>query len=716
MHIDYFNKLKLSLTPENAETFSKCEKLIKEKCKALKEVGETYYSRAYNTANYLCGLNLDLNTILAGFLHGFFIRNLITEEEIKTHVNSEVFLILSTLKKVETIEHSSKETEAENIRNMFVAMAKDMRVIIVKLSDVRERFSVFPSLDKTEQNTLLTEVKDIYSPLAERLGLNGLKGDLEDALFKFTKPNEFLELNKKLSEKIEQRNNQVQEVKLSLVKMLEEMNIKGEISGRQKRISSVYKKIQNKTHSLDGVFDLVALRVIVETIEQCYAVLGRIHTMYRPLNDRFKDYIALPKQNGYQSLHTTVLNEQNMPFEIQIRTSEMHQYAEFGVAAHWVYKEGGKSNSFDKKFGWIRKIMEESKNLSNEEFVEVLKTDIFSGQIFVQSPQGKVISFPEGATPIDFAFAIHSGLGEKCVGAKINGKICPLVTKLNNGDTVEIITSNLSKGPSRDWLNYVVSSGAKSKIKAYFKREMKDENIKKGKAILEQSAKNKGILLYKLLEEKYLEQLFTRYKLNSLDDMYASLGYGGLTSTQVLNKLQAIYNKENAEEIALQEMEEGQNNITIHSMNENDAIVVRGEGNMLTRFAGCCKPIPGDSIVGFVSRGRGVTVHRTDCVNVPYLDKDRIIKCTWQEDKVKSFSASIRIMALDSLGALNEITKIIASQKLNITSISAKPQTKGRSLVDVTLTLNKKEQLPLLINQIKKSESVIDAFRSSAKE
>ena len=334
----------------------------------------------------------------------------------------------------------------------------------------------------------------------------------------------------------------------------------------------------------------------------------------------------------------------------------------------------------------------------------------------MQSPKGKVISFPEGATSIDFAFAIHSNIGEKCVGAKINGKICPLTTKLNNGDTVEIITSTLSKGPSRDWLNYVVSSGAKSKIRAYFKREMKDDNIKKGKAILEQSAKNKGIQLYKLLEEKYLQQLYSRYKLHDIDDMYASLGYGALTSTQVLNKLQAIYNKENADEIAMQEMVERQNNISIQSKSDNDAIIVRGEGNMLTRFAGCCKPIPGDSIVGFVSRGRGVTIHRSDCVNVPYLDKDRIIKCTWQEDKIKSFSASIRIMALNSTGALNEITKIIASQKLNINSISAKPLTKGRSCIDITLTFNKKEQLPLLISQLKSVESVIDAFRSSAKE
>ncbi len=450
-------------------------------------------------------------------------------------------------------------------------------------------------------------------------------------------------------------------------------------------------------------------------MDQCYTVLGKIHTLFRPI-DRFKDYIALPKQNGYQSLHTTVLNEENQPFEIQIRTTEMHQYAEFGVAAHWVYKEGGKSSSFDKKFGWIRKIMEESKNLSNEEFVEVLKTDIFSGQIFVQSPQGKVIAFPEGATPIDFAFAIHSNIGEKCVGSKINGKICPLTTQLNNGDTVEIITSNLSKGPSRDWLNYVVSSGAKSKIKAYFKREMKDDNIKKGKAILEQAAKNKGIQLYKLLEEKYLNKLFFRYKLNNIDEMYASLGYGALTSTQVLNKLQNAYNKENADEIALEELNQKQNNISLQSEKEEDAIIVRGEGNMLTRFAKCCNPIPGDSIVGFVSRGRGVTVHRSDCVNVPYLDVNRIIKCSWQEDKVKSFNASIRIMALDSMGALNEITKIIAAHKLNISSISAKPLTKGRSCIDISLTFNKKEQLPVLINQIKNLESVIDAFRSSAKE
>ena len=431
------------------------------------------------------------------------------------------------------------------------------------------------------------------------------------------------------------------------------------------------------------------------------------------MHDRFKDYIALPKNNGYQSLHTTVVwNE--LPFEIQIRTKDMHQYAEFGVAAHWVYKEGGKSNNSDKKFGWIRKMMEDSKDLTAEEFVEVLKTDIFIGHIFVQSPQGKVISFPEGATPIDFAFAIHSNIGERCVGAKINGKISPLTTKLNNGDTVEIITSNTAKGPSRDWLNFVASTGAKNKIRAYFKREMKDENIKKGKAILEQSAKNRGMQLYKLLQDKYLESLFYRYKLSSLDEMYASLGYGAITSTQILNKLQAVYNKYNAEEIALQEIQE--ENINISSKTDNDAIIVRGEGNMLTRFAKCCNPIPGDSIVGFVSRGRGVTVHRIDCVNVPYLDKERLIRCTWQEDKVSSFTASIRIIAVDSAGTLSEISQKIAEHKLNIKSITAKPLSKDRSCIDVILTLKKKEQLPNIINQLKKCDCVIDTYRSSSKE
>ena len=706
------DNLKITLSNSDEKLVLNCENLLNN---LVTQETKVLLNLSYNTAIYLDSLKLDLNTIIAGFLLGFFRKNIISEEDILSNSNNEVLNILSSLKKVENTEHTSIETEAENIRNMFVAMAKDMRVIIVKLADVRESLININLLSETEKKLLLTEVKDIYSPLAERLGLNSLKGDLEDNLFKLTKPAEYKELSILMSKSLASRTDEINKIKSQLEAMLKDLGINGIVYGREKRIASVYKKITNKTNSLDNIYDLIALRIIVDNVEQCYTVLGKIHTMFVPLNNRFKDYIALPKQNGYQSLHTTVLNSNNEPFEIQIRTFEMHEYAEYGVAAHWVYKEGGKSSNFDKKFGWLRKMMEESKDLTNEEFIDVLKTDIFSGQIFVQSPLGKVISFPEGATPIDFAFAIHSNIGEHCVGAKVNGKMCPLTSKLNNGDTVEIITSSQSKGPSRDWLNYVVSTGARSKIKAYFKREMKEENIKKGKVMLEQSAKNKALQLHKLLQDDCLEPLYKKYRFSSLDEVYASLGYGGVTTSQVLNKLLDTYNKLHSSEID-ETMQTNDEQVLFSSKNDSDAIVVRGENNMLTRFARCCNAIPGDEIIGFVSRGRGVTIHRADCVNVPFLDKDRLIKCTWQESKVSSFLASIRIIAVNSTGTLSEISQVIANNKVNIQSIESKNFSKDKTYIDLIVTLNKKEQLPILTNSLKKCKSVIDVFRSSSKE
>ncbi len=706
------DNLKITLSNSDEKLVLNCENLLNN---LVTQETKVLLNLSYNTAIYLDSLKLDLNTIIAGFLLGFFRKNIISEEDILSNSNNEVLNILSSLKKVENTEHTSIETEAENIRNMFVAMAKDMRVIIVKLADVRESLININLLSETEKKLLLTEVKDIYSPLAERLGLNSLKGDLEDNLFKLTKPAEYKELSILMSKSLASRTDEINKIKSQLETMLKDLGINGIVYGREKRIASVYKKITNKTNSLDNIYDLIALRIIVDNVEQCYTVLGKIHTMFVPLNNRFKDYIALPKQNGYQSLHTTVLNSNNEPFEIQIRTFEMHEYAEYGVAAHWVYKEGGKSSNFDKKFGWLRKMMEESKDLTNEEFIDVLKTDIFSGQIFVQSPLGKVISFPEGATPIDFAFAIHSNIGEHCVGAKVNGKMCPLTSKLNNGDTVEIITSSQSKGPSRDWLNYVVSTGARSKIKAYFKREMKEENIKKGKVMLEQSAKNKALQLHKLLQDDCLEPLYKKYRFSSLDEVYASLGYGGVTTSQVLNKLLDTYNKLHSSEID-ETMQTNDEQVLFSSKNDSDAIVVRGENNMLTRFARCCNAIPGDEIIGFVSRGRGVTIHRADCVNVPFLDKDRLIKCTWQESKVSSFLASIRIIAVNSTGTLSEISQVIANNKVNIQSIESKNFSKDKTYIDLIVTLNKKEQLPILTNSLKKCKSVIDVFRSSSKE
>lgn len=710
---DFVEKLKAKLTKDEVQLFENAEKLLDFSCKNLdKNLYAEYENRSYLTAKYLFELRLDVNTIIAGLLHEIVKFNLTQIDEVEKQTNSEISRLISSLIQVEKIEHKSKEAEAENIRNMFVTMAKDIRVIIVKLAIVKENLENFNLLTKQQQTDLLIEAKDIYSPLSERLGLNNVKGDIEDYVFMYENPVAYKELKEKLSSQFDARNKQIEEIKIELEQMLKDLNISGTVSGRQKRISSIYKKIQNKTQDFNLIYDLVALRIIVESVEQCYMVLGKIHSKFTPISGKFKDYIALPKQNGYQSLHTTVLAENNQPIEFQIRTKEMHEFADFGIASHWVYKEGGKSTNFDKKFTWLRKVMDDNKDLTAEEFVDVLKTDIFSGQIFVQTPKGKIIEFPEGATPIDFAFAVHSGVGEKCVGAKVNGKMVPLNSTLASGDVVEIITSNMAKGPSRDWINFVKSSSTKQKINAYYKREMKEENIKKGKSILEQSAKNKGIALYKLWEDKYLEDVFKRYKLSGIDEMYASIGFGALTSNQVLNKLQDSARRDENFEDEEEVFQEKAVEIN-YTKKEQDAIMVRGESNMLTRFGKCCNPIPGDEIIGFVSRGRGVTIHRKDCVNVPFLQPERLVKCAWFEDCVTSFSASIRVIALNHTSTLAEISGCLAKLKINVISIMSRLQGKDKIVLDIKVQLSKKEQVPLMLKEIKLLDKVEDAFRSS---
>src|SRR5574344_858700 len=583
-------------------------------------------------------LELDFDMLYAGLLLPLIRNNEIDLSNFSEY-NSAIELANSVLT-IEKVDINNAQNEMTSVRSMLVAMAKDIRVIILKLADVLNTERHSKSLLPAEQATLHSKVEDLYIPLASRLGLSYIKSELQDLDLSYTQPNEYRRLMKILAEDSKERESQMAKVKLELTETLKSLNIKGEVQGRLKHVSSVYNKVHQKNYELNQIYDLVALRVLVNTINECYTVLGVVHTKYTPLDGRFKDYIARPKANGYQSLHTTVLVD-GKPLEIQIRTFEMHNHAEYGIAAHFLYKEHKQGiDELDSKLLWIRKLIENPNLTSSTELIDELKTDVYSGEIFVQTPMGKIIELPENSTPIDFAYAIHSKVGNSCVGAKVNGKMIPLNKTLKNADVVEIITSTNAKGPSKDWLNFVQTNGAKNKINQFFKKEMKDDNIKRGKTMLEQSAKIKEVELKSLLNEKWLPEIFARYSLKDIDDMYAMIGCGGLTTTQILNKLIASFS----------EYDTKQKGFVFKPVSINTAKAEKSSiselSSMMIKYAHCCNPVPGDEIVGFVSRGRGVTIHRSDCKALKSLDADRLMPLSWNGESTDNlfYIASIRLI------------------------------------------------------------------------
>ena len=586
---------------------------------------------------------------------------------------------------------------------MLVAMSKDLRVLIIRLYCLLFELKSYKLPLNSEQRNLTIEVKDIFAPLAERLGLNVIKSEMEDECLKLLEPNVYKSLLNNVNLKHDENQKQIEITKAKLENILKELGIKGQIMARQKHFSSVYKKMQSKHLPLAKIYDLIALRVIVDKIEDCYAVLGKIHAIYRPMPGRVKDYIANPKANGYQSLHTTVIAENNRPLEIQIRTFEMHKNSEYGVAAHWMYKEKRtKKSSLDSRLSWIREIMEMGKDMSSKDFIQTLKTNLYGGAIFVQTPKGKVIEFPEGATIIDFAYAIHTEVGNTCVGGKINNKIKPLDTKLSNGDIVEILTSSTSKGPSRDWLNIVKTADARQKIKLFFKQELKEENIKKGKTILEEAIKDRDFTTEKLFQDKFLDEVFYKYSVANLDELYAAVGYGSLPSKVVVNKLIQEYEKtisKNKEPTEVQQ-------ITLKT--NKDGILVDGSSGMLVRFAGCCSPVQGDGIVGYISRGKGVTIHRDNCPNLKYLESERLIHATWDENSEKPFVTTIKIVAEDCPNLITQVVKELDNFKVKSMDSHTKNSTTNAT---IKLEVKKKEELALLIKKLKQIKGVVDVFR-----
>lgn len=668
--------------------------------------GEEYFTHPVAVAKILIDLGMDYNTVAAAFLHDVVEDTPVSESDIKTEFGDEILELVAGVTKLDKIEFKSHEEEqAENFKKIFVSMAKDIRVIIIKLADRLHNMRSLNFLSQERQLRMAHETLDIYAPLAGRLGISQIKCELEDLCLKYIDPEAYEYLSVNINSKLTERQEFVESVVKEIKEILDESHIVGEVFGRPKHFYSIYKKMKKQNKTLDQIYDLTAVRVIVDTVDECYELLGKIHKKWKPIPGRIKDYIAMPKENMYQSLHTTVVTEFGKIFEIQIRTKDMNRTAEYGIAAHWKYKENKEnSDSFDKRLSWIREVMEWQGGLNNStEFIESLKGDVYNSEVLVFTPKGEVISLVKDATPIDFAYRIHTEVGNKCVGAKVNGKIVPLNSTLTTGDIVEVITSKLSKGPSWDWLRIAKSSGAKAKIKAFYKKAMQVDNEKLGKSMLEAEAKNRGYVFADLLNPVSFERVSQRLSFSTVEEMYAAVGCGAVTINQVLLKLIDYYRKD-VPQIAPAAQNKREDK-------DASGVKIKGMDGLLVRFAGCCNPVPGDEIVGFVSRGRGVTIHRKDCPNLKNEDSERLLDAEWT-GSVGSFTVSVRVIGGENTPILVFVSNACTSLGLTITSVNGRLDPKTRqSIVDFTIKLNKKEHIDLLFAKIRQNPEIDDVYR-----
>ncbi|MBR2623291.1 MAG: bifunctional (p)ppGpp synthetase/guanosine-3',5'-bis(diphosphate) 3'-pyrophosphohydrolase [Clostridia bacterium] len=671
--------------------------------------GEPYFIHPCEVADILIDLGLDAATIAAALLHDVIEDTESTAEDIQREFGDEVLALVSSVTKLEKIVFKSKEEEnAENFRKIFVAMAKDVRVIIIKLADRLHNMRSLNFLSQERQQRMASETLEIYAPLAGRLGISQVKCELEDLCLKYLDPEayEYLLYNirERLSERKEFVNNIVEEIR----ELMDGDGVQGEVFGRPKHFYSIYKKMKNKGKTLDQIYDLTAVRVIVKDIKECYTVLGRIHEKWKPIPGRIKDYIATPKPNKYQSLHTTVMTRFGQPFEIQIRTEEMHRIAEFGIAAHWKYKEGKteeESNNFENRLSWLREVMEWEGDLKDsKEFINALKTELYSHELLVFTPRGKVISLPPEATPIDFAYAIHSEVGNRCTGARVNSKIVPLTTTLEVGDVVEIITSPNSKGPSRDWLKFIKSSSAKAKIRQFYKNELKEENIRIGQIKLDEEAKKKGLSMSTLLTPESFKRICERFSFNEVEEMYAAVGYGSISVNQILFKLIDFYRKETP---MVFEVRAGDGGRT------PGGVLINGQAGMLVRFAGCCSPVPGDDIVGYTSRGRGVVIHRSDCSNVKHVEQMRLLPASWQiaAGAKQRYNANISIRATDQGAAMSVLSQVVSDLKLAITAVNGRIDKNHDAILEASISLADIAEVDLLIKKMQADKRIYEVHR-----
>ncbi|HIS61026.1 MAG TPA: bifunctional (p)ppGpp synthetase/guanosine-3',5'-bis(diphosphate) 3'-pyrophosphohydrolase [Candidatus Scybalomonas excrementigallinarum] len=697
--------------------------------------GEPYIIHPLCVAIILAELELDKETIVAGLLHDVVEDTVYTREQIAEMFNEEVALLVDGVTKLGELSYSADKVElqAENLRKMFLAMAKDIRVILIKLADRLHNMRTMQYMPPHKQQEKSRETIDIYSPIANRLGISKIKTELDDLALRYLKPEVFQNLMKELDERKTKRDSFIARIVKDVKDHIDHSGVQAEIDGRVKHYFSIYKKMVNQNKTLDQIYDLFAVRIKVETVKDCYAALGIIHEMYTPIPGRFKDYIAMPKQNMYQSLHTTVIGPEGQPFEIQIRTYEMHKVAEYGIAAHWKYKEGGGGPSNikeEEKLSWLRQILEwQSDSTDNKEFMSMLKgdLDLFNEEVYCFTPTGEVKSLPAGSVPIDFAYSIHSAVGNKMVGARVNGKQVPIDYQLKNGDRVEIITSQNSRGPSRDWLSIIKSTQARSKINAWYKSQFKEENIVKGKELIDKYCKQKGIVLSNINKPEYMKRVMLKYGFKDWESILASVGHGGLKEGQVVNKLLEEYEKEKHAKVTDEEILDTIGDQVLQDTKDapkkkrsKGGIVVKGIHDVAVRFSKCCSPVPGDEIVGYVTRGRGVSIHRTDCINVlsmPEEDRKRLIDAEWQqpenEKEGRLYTTEILIYANNRMGMFVDISKIFNEIKINIASMNAKTNKQGKATISLSFETSGTEQLNRIIAKLRKVDGVIDIERTA---
>ena len=693
--------------------------------------GEPYIVHPLSVAYILADLELDKESMVAGILHDVVEDTDITISQVAEMFSEEVALLVDGVTKLTQLKYSKDkvEVQAENLRKMFLAMAKDIRVILIKLADRLHNMRTLKYMPEDKQKEIARETMDIYAPIAQRLGISKIKVELDDLSLKYLEPEVYKELAEKIASKRSERQEYIDSIVEEVKAHIDNAGIPAKIDGRIKHFFSIYKKMVNQNKTLEQIYDLFAIRIIVETVKDCYAALGVIHEMYKPIPGRFKDYIAMPKPNMYQSLHTTLIGPKGQPFEVQIRTFEMHRTAEYGIAAHWKYKEGvdGKKTTTaeEEKLAWLRQVLEWQRDMSdNREFLSLLKNDfdLFSDSVYAFTPKGDVKTLPRGSNTIDCAYSIHSAVGNKMVGARVNGKLVPIDYVIQNGDRVEIITSQNSKGPSRDWLKIVKSTQAKSKINQWFKSVLKEDNIVKGKELLANYCKQKNIALSDLLKPEYTEVVMRKYGFKDWDSLLAAIGHGGLKESQVINRLQEEYRKKNKLEITdenLLEIISETKDLKPEEKKSKSGIIVKGIHDLAVRFSKCCSPVPGDEIIGFVTRGRGISIHRTDCINVinlPEDDRARLIEAEWDAQAGKDsgvYPAEIKIYANNRTGVLVDISRVLTENKIDVTSMNVRTSKQGTASISIGFEINGVEQLNEIIAKIRNVESVLDIERTA---
>ena len=684
--------------------------------------GEPYIIHPVQVAYILADIGLDEATICAALLHDVVEDTEVTHEDLVRDFGEEIATMVAGVTKLGELRYqaSTEERQVENYRKMFLAMGKDIRVIIIKLADRLHNLRTLKYLRRDRQIANAKETMELYAPLANRLGIYSLKWELEDLAFKYLYPEEYRELVEGIDKKREERLKFIEKIMDDIRGQLKKQRIEAEVTGRAKHLYSIYRKMKRDNKTLDQIYDLFALRILVNSVKDCYAALGVVHEMYSPMPGRFKDYIAVPKPNMYQSIHTTLLGEKGTPFEVQIRTWEMHRIAEYGIAAHWAYKEAnyGKKGKqvvtvTKDKLAWLRETLEWQQDMKDpQEFLNTLKTELFEDEVYVFTPKGKILVLPRDATPIDFAYSIHEEIGNHMVGCKINSKMMPIITKLQSGDIVEIMTSDSQKGPSRDWLKFIKTTKAKSKIQSWFKKEERSENIEKGKDLIDKEIKRIGISHDELFKQDYINAALDRYKFKNLEDMYASVGFGAISQVKIISRMLEEYRKSHKEENIEQKIEElTSKRKTVKP--SSTGVVVKGIDNCLVKLSKCCNPVPGDNIIGYITKGRGVSVHRTDCVNVKDLlkEEDRIIDVYWYTEKAASYNVDITVYANDRTGLLADVIQVLSNLKTKLMGLNSKATKEHIATIEITIEVENIEELNKVLKELRKVDSVYEVTR-----